>query len=130
MNEYASVGSYYSRGSHGSASQQSSQVDEAARRLGHRLSMRAHGDKSAPRPQRLSHLGMTPQSGFGPFGVTYKEQQNPQQQQKDGDIENDDSPNAIWRRGDDDAEDIDMKSQTVSTFSLIFVVRQKLIRYF
>ena len=63
--DYASsVGSHYSRGSHGSQSHQSSQVDEAARRLGHRLSMSAHGDKPVTRPQKLSRIGMTPKSGF------------------------------------------------------------------
>jgi hypothetical protein len=66
MSDYASVGSHYSRGSHAS-SQQSSQVDEAARRLGHRLSMTVHGDQPVSRPQRLSRVGMTPKSGFVRF---------------------------------------------------------------
>jgi hypothetical protein len=62
-----SVGSHYSHGS--SASQQSSvAVDEAYRRLGHRLSLRAHGDQAMPRPQRLSRIGLTPKSGFASYG--------------------------------------------------------------
>jgi hypothetical protein len=68
------VGSHYSRGSVGSAgnvtsatSQASSQVDEAYRRLGRRLSIRAHGDPPISRPQRLSRIGLTPSSNFGAY---------------------------------------------------------------
>jgi hypothetical protein len=64
-----SVGSHYSRGSHAS-SQQSSQVDEAYRRLGHRLSRRAHGDPPFPRPQRLETIGLTIGSGFAQYHET------------------------------------------------------------
>jgi hypothetical protein len=63
MSDQMSVNSNYSRGSHAS-SQQSSQVDEAYRRLGHRLSRRAHGDQPVLRPQRLEKLGLTIGSGF------------------------------------------------------------------
>ena len=66
MSDQMSVGSHYSRGSHAS-SQQSSQVDEAYRRLGHRLSRRAHGDQPFPRPQRLEKIGLTIGSGFAHY---------------------------------------------------------------
>ena len=64
--DYMSVGSHRSRGSHAS-SQQSSVVDEAYRRLGQRLSLRAHGEKPIPRPRRLSQIGLTTKSSFSPY---------------------------------------------------------------
>ena len=62
-----SVGSHYSRGSHGSASHHSSVVDDAYRRLGRRLSLRAHGDQPMSRPQRSSRIGLTSRSGFSQY---------------------------------------------------------------
>lgn len=67
--DYMSVGSHYSRGSVGS-SHNSSQVDEAYRRLGQRLSMRAHGDLPVSKPRLLARIGMTPKSGFVPHDQT------------------------------------------------------------
>lgn len=64
--DYMSVGSHYSRSSMGS-SHNSSQVDEAYRRLGHRLSIRAHGDHAVSKPPAVSRIGMTRQSGFLPY---------------------------------------------------------------
>jgi hypothetical protein len=66
--DYMSVGSHFSRDSVASTtSGASSQVDEAYRRLGRRLSARAHGDGPITQPQRLSRIGMTPSSTFTPF---------------------------------------------------------------
>ena len=42
-------------------------MDEAYRRLGHRLSRRAHGDQPLTLPQRLESLGLTPTSVFEKF---------------------------------------------------------------
>ena len=67
--DYMSVGSHYSRGSVAS-SQQSSVVDEAYRRLGLRLSMRAHGDGPMKQPQRLAKIGLTPVSGFARYSTS------------------------------------------------------------
>jgi len=67
--DYKSVGSHFSRDSKGSAhSEASSQVDEAYRRLGQRLSVRAHGDGPPILPQRLSRIGLTHASSFLKFG--------------------------------------------------------------
>ena len=73
---------YYTRGSQTSASHNSSTaVDEAYRRLGQRLSIRAHGGdiKSYNKnrnhiippglPKRVSRIGLSPQSGF----ITYSD---------------------------------------------------------
>lgn len=63
-----SVGSHFSRDSVASTtSGASSQVDEAYRRLGRRLSARAHGDGPIRQPQRLSRVGLTPSSTFAPY---------------------------------------------------------------
>jgi hypothetical protein len=64
--DYMSVGSHYSRSSMGS-SHNSSQVDEAYRRLGRRLSIRAHGEQAISKPQAVSSIGMTQTSGFMPY---------------------------------------------------------------
>ena len=42
-------------------------MDEAYRRLGHRLSRRAHGDQPLTRPLRHESLGLTPTSVFGRY---------------------------------------------------------------
>jgi len=60
-----SVGSHYSRDS--AASGASSQMDEAYRRLGWKLSARAHGDGPITQPQRLSRIGLGPSSSFLPY---------------------------------------------------------------
>ncbi len=81
--DYMSVGSHFSRDSRASTtSGASSQVDEAYRRLGRRLSMRAHGDGPIAQPQKLSRIGLTPSSTFeaqrdrlGPNG-SHKEASN------------------------------------------------------
>ena len=66
--DYMSVGSHFSRDSAASTtSGASSQVDEAYRRLGRRLSARAHGDGPITQPQRLSRIGLTPSSTFTPY---------------------------------------------------------------
>lgn len=66
--DYMSVGSHFSRESVASTtSGASSQVDEAYRRLGRRLSARAHGDGPIKQPQRLSRIGLTPASTFTPY---------------------------------------------------------------
>lgn len=65
--DHMSVGSsHYSRGSSGS-SQNSLQVDEAYKRLGQKLSARAHGDLPLSTPQVLSNLGLTPNSVFARY---------------------------------------------------------------
>lgn len=65
--DYMSVGSHYSIDSTRSGAS-SSQVDEAYRRLGRRLSLRAHGDEPIIQPQRLSRIGLTEGSMFTPYG--------------------------------------------------------------
>ena len=67
--DYTSMPSHCSRGSYVS-SQNSSVVDEAYRRLGQRLSLRAHGDKPTTRPTRQSRIGQTPRSSFHPYDPT------------------------------------------------------------
>jgi hypothetical protein len=62
-----SVGSHYSRDSTRSGAS-SSHVDEAYRRLGRRLSLRAHGDEPIMQPQRLSRIGLAEGSMFAPYG--------------------------------------------------------------
>lgn len=67
--DYMSVGSHFSRDSRASTtSGASSQVDEAYRRLGRRLSVRAHGDGPITQPQRLNRIGLTISSTFVPYG--------------------------------------------------------------
>lgn len=68
--DLASVGSHYSRGSHAS-SQNSSTVDEAYRRLGQRLSLRAHGGdaRAYNRPRQVARIEWTDRSGFLSYPV-------------------------------------------------------------
>jgi hypothetical protein len=64
-----SVGSHFSRESRETTtSGASSQVDEAYRRLGRRLSIRAHGDGPVRQPVRLSRIGQTQSSIFAAYG--------------------------------------------------------------
>ena len=64
--DYMSVGSHYSVDSTRSGA--SSQVDEAFRKVGLRLSIRAHGDGPIIPPMRLSRIGLTETSLFVPYG--------------------------------------------------------------
>eukprot|EP00980_Cylindrotheca_fusiformis_P008060 scaffold1717_cov117-Cylindrotheca_fusiformis.AAC.11 len=64
--DYMSVGSHYSRSSFES-SHNSSHVDEAYRRLGQRLSIRAHGDRTTYFPPAVSTIGMSQKSMFLPY---------------------------------------------------------------
>jgi hypothetical protein len=67
--DHMSVGSHFSRESRTSAaSGASSQVDEAYRRLGRRLSIRAHGDGPVRQPLRLSRIGLPQSSNFAAYG--------------------------------------------------------------
>ncbi|KAG7370676.1 serine/threonine protein kinase [Nitzschia inconspicua] len=75
--DHFSVGSHYSRES-GVSSQNSSTVDEAYRRLGQRLSMRAHGGDmgSYNRSRRIAKIAVTPRSGFSSFADATKERES------------------------------------------------------
>jgi hypothetical protein len=73
--DYMSGSSHYSRGSNGS-SHNNSQVDEAYRRLGQRLSLRVHGDLPLSKPQVLPTIGMTPNSMFSSYDQNITSQQD------------------------------------------------------
>jgi hypothetical protein len=72
-----SVGSHYSRES-ASSSHNSSTVDDAYRKLGQALSLRAHGGDLSlyNRPRKIAHIAVTAQSGFISYSHAMQQQKN------------------------------------------------------